>query len=392
MEFLETALVNFRQILDPLPDPVVALLVLAAAITAAMALHNLISALTRRVMARRYPNMFAIWERLQGVSQLALLIIAVLIAIPVAPFDPGTARLLMRVLVISIIACVGWAAITALNIAAMLYLRRFRLDADDNLLARKHNTQVRILLRALDVVIIILTVAAALMTFPAVRQFGVSLFASAGVAGLVAGLAARPVLTNLLAGIQLAMTQPIRIDDAVIVEGEFGNIEEIRSTYVVVRLWDLRRMIVPLSYFIEKPFQNWTREGSELLGSVLLHLDYDAPIEAIRAKAKELVESSSLWNGKVLGVQVTDAKQETIEVRVLMSANTGGAAFDLRCEVREKLIDFLKREHPEALPRRRQELFASREHAGNGKAPPRAASKSSPRRKGARNESGMTTN
>ena len=148
-----------------------------------------------------------------------------------------------------------------------LYLRRFRLDAKDNLLARKHNTQVRILLRAIDVVIVILTVAAALMTFPAVRQFGVSLFASAGVAGLVVGLARAAVLAICSPDIQLAMTQPIRIDDGVVVEGEFGNIEEISSTYVVVRLWDLRRMIVPLSYFIEKPFQNWTREVTELLGT-----------------------------------------------------------------------------------------------------------------------------
>ena len=380
MEFLRTALVNFRDMLDPLPDPVVALLILSAAITAAMALHRLIAAVTRRFVAPRYPNLFAVWERMQGLAQLALLIIAVLIAVPAAPLDPDAARLLMRLLVISIIACIGWAAIAALNIAAMLYLRRFRLDAEDNLLARKHNTQVRILLRALDVVIVILTVAAALMTFPAVRQFGVSLFASAGVAGLVAGLAARPVLTNLLAGIQLAMTQPIRIDDAVVLEGEFGNIEEIRSTYVVVRLWDLRRMIVPLSYFIEKPFQNWTRDGSELIGAVLLHLDYDAPIEAIRAKAREMVEGSSLWNRKVFAVQVTDAKQEAIEVRVLASANNGSAAFDLRCEIREKLIGFLKREHPEALPRRRQEFVV----AGNSKRNGRAVREAAPRRKEAR--------
>ena len=380
MESLRTALVNFREMLDPLPNLVVALLILSAAITAAMALHRLIAAVTQRFVARRYPNLFAVWERIQGLAQLALLIIAVLIVVPAAPLQPDAAGLLMRLLVISIIACIGWAAITALNIAAMLYLRRFRLDAEDNLLARKHNTQVRILLRAIDVVIVILTVAAALMTFPAVRQFGVSLFASAGIAGLVAGLAARPVLTNLLAGIQLAMTQPIRIDDAVIVEGEFGNIEEIRSTYVVLRLWDLRRMIVPLSYFIEKPFQNWTREGSELLGAVLLQLDYDAPIDAIRAKAKEVVESSSLWNGKVFAVQVTDARQETIEVRILASANGGGAAFDLRCEVREKLIDFLRRKHPEALPRRRQEIMAARDSARNGK----AAREAAPRRKEAR--------
>src|SRR5665213_2234504 len=181
------------------------------------------------------------------------------IAIPVAPLDPETTQWLARLLLIGVIGLIGWTGITALNIAADLYLRQFRLDVDDNLLARKHVTQVRVLLRAGDVLVVLVTFGAALMTFEPVRQYGVSLFASAGVAGIVAGLAARPVLSNLFAGVQLAMTQPIRIDDAVIVENEFGTIEEITSTYVVVRLWDWRRMIVPLSYFIEKPFQNWTR-------------------------------------------------------------------------------------------------------------------------------------
>ena len=211
---------------------------------------------------------------MRGVTQLALLILAMVIAIPVAPLDPDTAQWLARLLLIGVIGLIGWAAITALTIAADLYLRQFRLDVDDNLLARKHFTQVRVLLRAADVLVVIVTVGAALMTFEPVRQYGVSLFASAGVAGIVAGLAARPVLSNLFAGVQLAMTQPIRIDDAVIVEGEWGTIEEITSTYVVVRIWDLRRMIVPLTYFIEKPFQNWTREGSALIGSALIYVDY----------------------------------------------------------------------------------------------------------------------
>jgi small-conductance mechanosensitive channel len=380
MESLRAGLTNIRDILDPLPDSIVAILIVLVAVTAAMVLHRVLQLVTRRFIARRNPNLFAVLARMQGLVQLGLLIVAVLAAVPVAPLAPDTARLLMRVLVIGIIAYVGWAAITALNIASMLYLRRFRLDVEDNLLARKHNTQVRVLVRTLGVVIVILTVAAALMTFQSVRQWGVSLFASAGVAGLVVGLAARPVLTNLLAGLQLAMTQPIRIDDAVVVEGEFGNVEEIRSSYVVVRLWDLRRMIVPLSYFIEKPFQNWTREGSDLIGAVMLYLDYAAPIDAIRAKAKQVVEGSPLWNGKVFAVQVTDTRDETIEVRVLASANSGNAAFDLRCEVREKLIDFLKREHPEALPRRRQEVVAGPDSARHGS----AAREAGPPRKEAR--------
>jgi small-conductance mechanosensitive channel len=182
---------------------------------------------------------------------------------------------------------------TALHIAADIYLRRYRLDVDDNLLARKHNTQVRVLLHALDGLLVLLTIGAALMSFPAVRQYGVSLFASAGVAGIVAGLAARPVLSNLIAGVQLAMTQPIRLEDAVIVENEWGNIEEITSTYVVVRLWDWRRMILPLTYFIEKPFQNWTRDGSALIGTAMIYVDYRAPVGAIREKLNEVASSIS---------------------------------------------------------------------------------------------------
>ena len=201
-----------------------------------------------------------------------------------APLDADTAGWLAQLLLIGVIGLVGWAAITALDIAADLYLRHFRLDVDDNLLARKHVTQVRVLLRTVDVLVVLVTFGAALMTFEPVRQYGVSLFASAGVAGIVAGLAARPVLSNLFAGVQLAMTQPIRIDDAVIVENEWGTIEEITSTYVVVRMWDLRRMIVPLSYFIEKPFQNWTREGSALIGSAMIYVDYRAPVGVIRDK------------------------------------------------------------------------------------------------------------
>jgi len=183
----------------------------------------------------------------------------------------------------------------------------------------------------------------------------VSLFASAGVAGLIAGLAARPLLGNLFAGIQIAVTQPIRLDDSVLLEGEFGRVEEITSTYVVIRLWDLRRLIVPLTYFIEKPFQNWTRESTSLMGAVSLHVDYTAPVARIREKAIELVKASPLWDEQVLNVRVVEARESSIELRVLISARTSGDAFDLRCEVREKLIDFIQREFPTALPHSRAE-------------------------------------
>src|SRR5262249_21801077 len=223
-------------------------------------------------------------------------------------------------------------------IGVTAYLARFRLDAEDNLLARKHVTQMRVLKRVISTVVVLLTAGAELMTVGAVRAVGVSLFAPAGVAGLAVGLAARPVLSNLIAGVQLAMTQPIRIEDAVIVENEWGWIEEITSTFVIVRLWDLRRMVVPLSYFMEKPFQNWTREGTAIIGTVMLYLDYTAPVDRIRAKAAEIVRESPRWDQKVFSVQVTDAKPQSIEARVLMSAKDASLCWDLRCEVREKLI------------------------------------------------------
>jgi len=291
----------------------------------------------------------------KGPTRLASVLIALAITLPLAPLAGNTASTLARLLGLATICLLGWTALTALHIGADLYLRRFRLDVEDNLLARKHITQVRVLERVMDVVIVLVTIGFALMTFDAVRQYGVTLFASAGVAGIVAGLAARPVLSNFLAGVQLAVAQPIRIDDAIIVENESGNVEEITFSYVVVRLWDLRRMVVPLSYFIEKPFQNWTRTGGELIGSVFLYVDHTAPVDAIRKKLTEIVTQSKLWNGKVVSLQVSDCKETTIELRALMSANSGSAAWDLRCEVREKLIDFLQREYPSALPRRRNE-------------------------------------
>jgi small-conductance mechanosensitive channel len=307
-------------------------------------------------LAGRYPVLFSTFTQMRGVTRLALLIIAMIIAIPVVPLPAYTAYWLAHVLGMAVVGLVGWAALTGLHIAADLYLRRFRIDTEDNLLARKHLTQVRVLLRTLDVLIIIITIGAALMTFDAVRQYGYSLFASAGVAGIVAGLAARPVLSNLFAGVQLAMTQPIRLQDVVIVEGEWGTIDEITSTYVVVRIWDLRRLIVPLTYFIEKPFQNWTRESAALIGVVYFYLDYRAPIGAIRDKLKQLVDNSKDWNGQTVSLQVTDTKESTIEVRAIMSANSAGQAWSLRCEVREQMIDFLQREHPEALPYYRGEF------------------------------------
>ncbi|HEY0223232.1 MAG TPA: mechanosensitive ion channel family protein, partial [Pseudolabrys sp.] len=300
MNSIRQGLSNLTSWLYWLPNPVVAVVIVLVAGAAAYSLHRSARKAIRHLLAARHPYAFSIFTRMRGVTQLALLIVAMIIAVPVAPFDPVTSYWLARMLVIAIIALFGWGAITALNIGADIYLRRFRIDTEDNLLARKHVTQVRVLMRTADLFVLIVTIAAALMTFEPVRQYGVSLFASAGVAGIVAGLAARPVLSNLFAGVQLAMTQPIRIDDQVIVENEWGSIEEITATYVVVRLWDWRRLIVPLTYFIEKPFQNWTRETAALIGTSFIYVDYRAPVDAIRAKLNDVVKASKLWDGRVV--------------------------------------------------------------------------------------------
>lgn len=353
MDPIRTGLTTIANWLAWLPSQVVAVVIVVLAMGIAYSMHRTVRRAVNILLVDRYPYALTVINRMRGVTRLALVIVALVVAIPVAPFDAGTAEWLARILLIAVIGLFGWAAITALQIAADLHLRRFRIDTEDNLLARKHLTQIRVLVRTADVLVVIITIGAALMTFEPVRQYGVSLFASAGVAGLVAGLAARPVLSNLFAGVQLAMTQPIRIDDAVIVENEWGVIEEITATYVVVRIWDLRRMIVPLTYFIEKPFQNWTRESSALLGSAFLYVDYSTPVAVLRDKLDEIVRGSKNWDGKVAALQVTDVKEQTMELRCLMGARSAGQAFELRCEVREQMIDFLQREHPGALPRQR---------------------------------------
>jgi small-conductance mechanosensitive channel len=339
-----------------IPGWAIGAVLLAFATLVALFVHAVLMRLAREVLGhheRFGPRLLA---QTRGPAKLALIIFAWRLIVPIAPFDDVLSLRLQRLLTLALIVLAGWLAVRAIDIAAGLYLRRFRLDVEDNLLARKHVTQVRILRRAAVTLAVIITVAAALMTFDSVRSYGVSLFASAGAAGLIVGLAARPVLGNLIAGVQLAITQPIRVDDAVIVENEWGWIEELTATYVVVRLWDWRRLIVPLAYFIEKPFQNWTREGSALIGSIMLQVDYTASVDRIRNKLEEIVRASRLWDGLVVNLQVTDLTDRTMELRALASARNASSAWDLRCEVREKLIAFLQQEMPSALPLTRADV------------------------------------
>ncbi|MDN2566105.1 mechanosensitive ion channel family protein [Aquibium sp. A9E412] len=346
----------FERLAERAPQLGWTLAILAAAIAAALLVHWLVYRITRRLVARQDLVWRSIVARTSGPTRLAAVIVAVAFASPLAaPSEAGSA-MLRHALLVFFIVLVAWVARTALHIWTTVHLRRFKLDSHDNLLARKHVTQTRILRRVADTLIVVIAIGAVMMTFESVRQYGVSLLASAGAAGLVVGLALQPLLKNLFAGVQLALTQPIRLDDAVIVEGEWGKVEEITSTYVVVRIWDWRRMILPLSYFIEQPFQNWTRETASLIGAVKLYVDYTVPVEALRARVAEVLAETELWDGDVMAVQVTDLGETTMTVRVIASAADSGKAWDLRCLLRERLVAYLQENHPEALPRLRADV------------------------------------
>lgn len=255
-----------------------------------------------------------------------------------------------------LIGAIGFVLYQIVQSVEGAVLNQFRMDVKDNLEARKVYTQVKVLKKIATVVIVVFTVASMLMVFESVRQLGTSILASAGVLGIIIGFAAQRSIATVLAGFQIAMTQPIRLDDVVIVESEWGRIEEITLTYVVVLIWDQRRMVLPINYFIEKPFQNWTRVSAELLGTVFLHVDYTVPLQALRDELDRIMECTDLWDKRVKLIQVTESKERVLELRVLVSAVDAPTAFDLRCLVREKLVEFLQRKYPDALPRTRAEL------------------------------------
>jgi small-conductance mechanosensitive channel len=284
-------------------------------------------------------------------ARLLFLLLAASTILPDLAFPSWLTVSLLHILEISYIVALAWLAIGLVEVLNALINHRLPENIQDDVRARRTRTQMQFLRQIMLGIIWFSAFAVILMTFPTIRNIGAGLFASAGLAGLAVGMAARPTLGNLIAGIQIALTEHIRIDDAVVVEGEWGRVAEVSTTYVVLRLWDLRHMIVPLSYFIEKPFQNWTRYSSELIGAVLLYTDYTVPVEQLREEYGRILKCSPLWDGKTMTVQVTDMKEHTMELRFLMSAANPPATFDLRCYVREKLIEYLQEHHPQALPR-----------------------------------------
>lgn len=329
----------------------------ALVVGAALVLHAAAYWLSRRA-ARRTGSIVddALVRRAREPARLLLVTVALLALFEAAPPRERLADPLRHALDLALIAGVAWLFIALTRVVGDVVSARYPMNVKDNLTARRVQTQARLLQRVSTVVVLVVALSVGLMTFPGIRHLGASLLASAGLAGLVVGMAARPTLSNLIAGVQIAVTQPIRIDDVVVVEGNWGRIEEIAGSYVVVRTWDLRRLIVPLTYFIEHPFENWTRASAELLGAVFLYVDYAVDVDEVRAQLERTLAASGLWDGAVWSLQVTNANDRTVELRALMSAHDSSTAWDLRCHVREKLIAWLRERHPDSLPRLRAEL------------------------------------
>jgi len=299
----------------------------------------------------------AIVENLAGPLRWTLPLLVVRASVPLFALSDTTIAVVSHALSVALILCIGWIAARFLRLGERYIALQYRLDDEKDVVkAKSVLTKVRVLKNIAHFGVGVITIAAALLTFEGVRSLGTGLLASTGVMGVILGFAAQKSIATLISGIHIAIAQPVRVDDVVIVEGEWGRIEEITLTYVVVRIWDLRRLVVPVNYFLEKPFQNWTRVSSDLLGTAPLHVDYSVPLAELRAEFERVVEASPLWDGRAKSLQVTDATDSTLLVRPLMSARNSSEAWDLRCHVREKLIEFLQQQHPYALPRRRAEI------------------------------------
>jgi len=294
-------------------------------------------------------------KHLGGPARAIFVITCLFLVLPLAPGElkQYLGEPVHHFLAIAMVLSLSWFAVGVVSVIESALLRKFDITAEDNMRARQVHTQMLIFRRALIGFILIVTVGSVLWTFHDERVWkaGTGLLASAGIASLILATAAKSTASNFLAGLQIALTSPIRIDDVVVVQGEWGRIEEITSAYVVIRIWDQRRLIVPLSYFIENSFTNWTRRSADILGTAFLYVDYTVPVEAMRTHLQKIAESSPLWDKRVCGLQVTDLKEHTMEIRCLVSSRNSSESFDLRCLVREEMIAFLRDNYPEALPR-----------------------------------------
>jgi small-conductance mechanosensitive channel len=331
----------------------------AAAVALALVAALVVAAVTRLIVhtaTRRRDWPRSLTNRARHPYRLLLAVIASWIAVDLTVVDPGWLRFLDHAFLIATIAAGAWFIGAIVGFGLGQAMGRYRTDVPDNRVARRVQTQLAIVRRLAYVVIVVLAVGAILLTFPGVQAVGASVLASAGIVSIVAGLAAQSTLANVFAGVQLAFSDAIRVDDVVIAEGEWGRIEEITLTYVVVHIWDDRRMVLPSTYFTSTPFENWTRSSSELLGSVEIDLDWRVSPSAMRAELERILARTTIWDGRASVLQVTDATGGFVRVRILVTAVDAPTLFDLRCFIREEMVDWLQSQDPGALPRQRVQL------------------------------------
>lgn len=339
--------------------------ILAGAIAFALIIRFILLWLLRRMAGHKGDVVFhSLVNRGEGPTRWILPLIACLCIVPGLPLPHMAIVTLQHVTSMGLIASLAWLIILFVDVASDVVAGRYRIDVADNLTARRIRTQFGMVHKIVVFLVVVIALAVILMTFPAISHIGESLLASAGLASLIVGLAMKGTLANLVAGVQIAFTQPFRIGDAVVIESEWGWIEEIGTMFVVVRIWDLRRLVLPLSYFLEHSFQNWTRTSADLLGHCYIYTDYTVPVDPLREELRRICEESELWGGKVCVLQVSQCEQTVLQLRALMDARNSGDAWDLRCLVREKLVDFIQKNYPASLPRYRGEFKSS--PAGNG--------------------------
>jgi small-conductance mechanosensitive channel len=334
-----------------LPRVLVAAIVVALVLLVHVSVWRLVLRVMKdRVLARE------LHARCRWPARVVVVLTTVWLLLPGVWLGSSVYPPLTHAVLVALVVAGAWLAERVVRVAEDALVRRLDVDVPDNLRARRARTQVRVVGRVVTLGIVVLALAIVLLTFPQGRAVGASLLASAGIAGILAGVAARSTVGNFIAGLQIAFAEPIRLDDAVVVEGEWGNVEEITLTYVIVRIWDRRRLVLPSSYFVEHPIENWTRYSADIVGTVFLHVDYATPVDEVRAEFERIVAASKLWNGQTSILQVVDTTERTMVLRAVVSADSAPNAWDLRCEVREHLLAWLRREHPEALPRLRTEL------------------------------------
>jgi small-conductance mechanosensitive channel len=330
-----------------------AIFVFCSVLVLANVVHYILFRVLRRKESRTHGLGWGLQKHLGKPARAIFLLTCLVIVLPVVPGLPDDIEAILRraFIMLGIIA-LGWLAIGCVYLLQTLMLRRYDLTVENNMRARRIHTQFQLFRRMLITFVVIIDIGVLLWSFddPRIWHYGSGLLASAGIASLVLATAAKSTAANFFAGLQIAVTEPIRIDDVVVIQGEWGRIEEINSAYVVVKIWDLRRLVVPLSYFIENSFQNWTRESSDIMGTAFLYVDYSIPVEDLRRQLETIVHASSLWDKRVCGMQVTNLTDRSMELRCLMSSRNSGDNFDLRCLVREQMTAWIQQNHPNAFP------------------------------------------